>query len=711
MYALVLIEYAVKTLDKTFVYEVPERYQKEIKVGMKVKVYFGAQLLNGFVLKLSNEYNNEYELKQIEQLVDKEIVLNEELLSIAAYLKEKTLCTYISAIETMLPPSLKVKNHKSNYNSFDIYLRLKEDKKIGKNSLVQEKIVEDIKKFGQVLKKNYSVSSVKSLLEKGIVEEIKVAKYRINVEKKDYVDKVLTEEQREVFEKIKKSFFEKKVFLLYGVTGSGKTEVYLKLIEEVLKSGKTAILLVPEITLTAQITKRFYAKFGSDVAILHSALSIGEKHDEYKKIMQDEVKLVIGTRSAIFAPLKNLGLIIIDEEHSSSYKQDNNPRYNAKDIALKRCEINNIPLVLGSATPLLETKIRADKKVYELVKLTKRVGKAVLPKIHIVDMVAEMQKRNMVFSDLLKEKIKDRLEKKEQTILLLNRRGHSTYINCSNCGYVYKCPNCDISLTYHKTTHNLICHYCGYLVKKASFCPNCKEDALNYFGLGTEKLEEQLITLFPEARIIRMDQDTTTKKGSHEKIVSDFQDEKYDILLGTQMISKGLDFPKVSLVGVINADTSLNIPDFRSNELTYALLSQVAGRAGRKDIKGEVIIQTFNPDNYVINCVKNNDYESFFEQEMDIRRALRYPPYYYLISIKIIGLDYEITLNEAKKVKKYLMYEKNKETLVLGPTTAAILRFNNEYRFQIIIKYRFDENIIKKVKEIDEMYLNNKNIR
>ena len=315
----------------------------------------------------------------------------------------------------------------------------------------------------------------------------------------------------------------------------------------------------------------------------------------------------------------------------------------------------------------------------------------------------------MIFSDLLKDKIKEKLEKKEQIILLLNRRGFSTYINCSNCGYTYKCPNCEITLTYHISSNNLICHYCGYKISKASICPNCQENSLNYYGLGTEKLEIEIKKLFPLARVIRMDQDVTSKKGSHEKIINDFKNYKYDILLGTQMVSKGLDFPLVSLVGVINADTTLNLPDFRSNELTFALLHQVSGRAGRSNLEGEVVIQTFNPHNFVMECVKDNNYDLFYLKEMQIRRKLAYPPYYYLIGIKIISKEYNIALEEAQKVKLYLNQHLEKTTLVLGPTMASILKFKNEYRFQIIIKYKYDKYLKQVLKELDNIYIYNKN--
>ncbi len=719
MYALVLIEYSAKSIDKAFIYKIPDRLKNDIKIGMKVSVPFNNRDSIGFVINITDKCDEEFDIKEIKDIVDKDIVMNKELLDLAAYLQEQTLCTKILSFQTMLPPSLKVKSNKtnsSNYNTYDIYISLNKSKKEIKELLDnkklginQKKILEDLLCNEKQLRKNYSLASVKSLIDKGLIKEESIQKYRINVDNEINNDIMLTSEQQSVYDEIIKNKDENNTYLLQGVTGSGKTIIYLKLIENVIKEGKSAILLVPEISLTAQIVGRVYNYFGSKAAILHSALSNGEKHDEYLKILRGEVSIVVGTRSAIFAPLNNLGIIIIDEEHSDSYKQDNNPRYSAIDIADFRSKYNDIPLVLGSATPSLEARARADKNVFKLLTLNKRIGNAKLPTIHIVDMAKEMAKKNTIFSDLLKEKIHGALGRGEQVILLLNRRGYSTFINCSNCGHVYKCPNCDISLIYHKTTNNLICHYCGYITKKDDKCPKCGEDALNYYGLGTEKLEEYIKNTFVDAKVVRMDLDTTTTKGAHERIIKDFQDEKYNILLGTQMISKGLDFPKVSLVGVINADTSLNVPDFRSNENTFSLLYQVSGRAGRSDINGEVVIQTFNPDNFVIECVKRNDYESFYKKEMIIRRNLKYPPYYYLVGIKVIGKDYNNTLTEATKIVKYLKSNVEEETICLGPTTASVLKFNNEYRFQIIIKYRFDNSLKNILKELDNMYsLNNK---
>lgn len=717
MYAKVIIEYSVKKLDKEFIYMIPEYLKDKLKIGMKVSVSFGNKEVIGFVTDIVSEVDTEdYEIKYITDIVDENLVLNEELMTLGKYLKDRTLCSLITAYQTMLPSSLKVKKNTHNYDLYDEYLKIiNEDKAIEyKNNNQRKKrqinLIDELLKNKSVNKKGILKDVFEPLLNEKIINIEKVKKYRIN-KTSDNINKVLTNEQEMVKKQIEASLGHYETFLLHGVTGSGKTEIYIKLIDTIIKNGKTAIVLVPEISLTTQISKRFYETFGSDVAILHSSLSEGEKYDEYIKIANGLVHVVVGTRSAIFAPLKNLGIIIIDEEDAQSYKQDNNPRYHARNIAKFRAEYNHIPLVLASATPSLESKARADKHVYTLLTLNERVGKSILPKITVVNMEEEMKKRNMIFSDLLSKKINEKLEKQEQIILLLNRRGFSTYITCSNCGYTYKCPNCDITLTYHKTSNSLTCHYCGYKTKKEDRCPKCGEESLNYYGLGTEKLEENIKLKFPSARVLRMDQDTTRNKGAHEKIIEKFKNHEFDILLGTQMISKGLDFPLVTLVGIINADSSLNIPNFRSSENTFSLLCQVAGRSGRSDKNGEVIIQTFNPDNYVINCVKENNYNKFYLYEMNFRKKLKYPPYFYLVSLKVIGTNYETTIENSKKVKKYLDNNLSNEFIILGPTMANVFKFNNEYRMQIIIKYKKEDNLLKVLRELDNIFIMNKDTR
>ena len=581
MYAEVLIEYPTKKIDKYFTYKVPDVLRSKITRGMKVKIPFGQKEIQGFVINLKDEYQDSFALKEIINIVDEELILNDELMDLGLYIKDKTLCPLISAYQTMLPPSLKISDDKTNYNFYKTYLVLNKEKEDIQNYLQsykkvneQSKLLNDLLNNERVLKNDYKPYSIKALKEKELIKEVKEQEYRIHKNGNiNLVKKTLTDEQEIALKEIINTHTHE-VFLLEGITGSGKTEVYLNAINEVLQKGMTAIMLVPEITLTMQIVNRFYEWFGDKVAIFHSALSKGEKYDEYLKILRGEARVVVGTRSAIFAPLKNIGLIIIDEEHSDTYKQENTPRYNAKDVAIKRGEYHNCPVVLGSATPTLEVRARALKGVYKYLHLTKRVGESMLPTVEIVDMLSEVKKNNFIFSAPLIKKMEQNLQNNLQTILLLNRRGYSTIISCSKCGFTYKCPNCDITLTYHKSTNNLRCHYCGYTIPNSDVCPNCQEDALNYLGLGTEKVEKELKKYFPLARVLRMDQDTTSKKGSHEKLINIFKNHEADILIGTQMISKGLDFPLVTLVGILNADTSLNIPDFRSNEKTFALLYQ-----------------------------------------------------------------------------------------------------------------------------------------
>lgn len=714
MYADVLVQYGVKSLDHTFTYHIPDELISELTVGMKVLVPFGSKEINGFVVNISNSIP-EIEVKDIKSIITKELKLNEELMELGKYLSSKTLCTLIAAYQTMLPTSLKINNSKETYElkRKTIYLdvetqEIEEYIEKNKRSRAQIETLEYLLENGSTLKSELNASAVKKLLSVGLIKERTESIYRIDPGIAYEEENTLNDEQNKCFEEIRNSFNQENVFLLHGVTGSGKTEVYMHLVSEVIKKDKCAIVLVPEISLTTQIVKRFYSRFGSDVAIFHSNLSDGEKFDEYKKIENGNVHIVVGTRSAIFTPINNIGLIIIDEEHSSNYKQDNNPRYHAIDIAKWRAHYHECPVILGSATPSLETMARAEKGVYKYLSLTKRIGNSKLPKIKIIDMQPEFRKKNMILSEELQIDIMNTLKRKEMVMILLNRRGYSTIITCASCGFTYKCPHCDITLTYHKTSNHLRCHYCGYTVINSNVCPNCHEDAIRDYGLGTEKLESYIKELYPSYRIVRMDADTTTRKGSHEKIINDIENGEYDIIIGTQMISKGFDFKRVTLVGIINADESLNIPDFRSGENTFSLLSQVSGRAGRSDLPGSVVIQTFNPDNKTLNFVAKHDYMSNYKYEMDIRKKLKYPPYYYLVSLKVISKDYSSASKEATKVAEYLRKHLSNTTIILGPSTANVFKINNYYRFQIVIKYRFDDKLMGVLKFIDNQYILNK---
>ena len=506
-----------------------------------------------------------------------------------------------------------------------------------------------------------------------------------------------------------------KPVLLEGVTGSGKTEVYIQLIRKVLLLGKTAIVLVPEISLTPQMTQRFISRFGKQVAILHSGLSNGEKFDEWRKIARGEAKVVVGARSAIFAPLKNIGAIIIDEEHEATYKQDSNPRYHARDVALLRAEYNHALLVLGSATPTLESRARASRGLYDLILLEERANPlAKIPKVRVVDFRDYLgQNETTNYTPPLLEAIRERMERGEQTVLLLNRRGYSSFVMCRECGHVDSCPNCDISLTLHMDTKSMNCHYCGYRKGIPKQCSNCGSSSIRYYGTGTQKAVEELQEIFPQARILRMDVDTTRKKGSHEKMLATFGEGKADILLGTQMIAKGLDFPNVTLVGVLNADTALNLPDFRSSERTFQLLTQVAGRAGRAEKEGEVIIQTYNPEHYAILLSKNQNYEEFYAYEMGLRKMMSYPPYYFTVGITLSHSKEEVVRQKAYEIMSLLRENLSDQVQLLGPTPKPIARTHNLYHYQLLIKYRKEANLEAVLNQILEMTqeADNRNLR
>ena len=715
MYVSVLTQIGVKAVDQTFFYHVPKLLENNIKIGVRVRIPFGNMILDGFALGISDNssYDNS-KIKDIINVIDEEPVLNKEMLLLGKYMSDNLLTSLSSCYQVMLPKALKAEVKSNIKIKYDRYLhRIKSIEEIDRyidNCKYESQINLLCKlKEGDILITKMS-SSINTIIKYGfasiIYEECKRYKYdgisnykRVN----------LTDKQRLVSDTIISSFGKSDTFLLYGVTGSGKTEVYMDVIEKAINNGKSAIMLVPEIGLTPQIVGKFISRFGNVISVLHSKLSDSERYDEYRKITDGEAKIVIGTRSAIFVPFNNIGVIIIDEEHTSSYKQDNNPRYSAINVAEWRSKYHNCPLVLGSATPSLESFAKAGNHVYKLLSLTERAGGSVLPIVNIVDMKEEVKKGNFILSDMLKNKISEVLSKGEQAIILLNRRGYSSTISCKECGYVYKFPNCDITYTYHKSSNNLKCHYCGYSMVLPNKCSICGSDNLKDYGLGTEKLEETLNSLY-KAKIVRMDVDTTSKKGQHQKIIDDFEEHKYDILIGTQMIAKGLDFPLVTLVGVVSIDSSLTSPDYRASENTFQLLSQVSGRAGRSENKGEVIVQTFNPDHYAITLAMNHDYIDFYKEEMKVRKMLKYSPYYYMVLVSITSKDYELGFKEANKIGSYIRNNISSDSIVLGPTMANMFKVNNIYHYQIIIKYRKDDSLMKVLKFIIDMQVKNNKI-
>ena len=706
----VLVQLSSQNVDRVFDYLVPEHLIPSIKVGVRVLVPFGKQNLEGFILEIKT--NSDRELKEIYSILDKDVILNDELLLLGKEIQNTTLSTLISAYQVMLPKALKAKAGVTISKKYQTFYEIK-DKEYIPSSLAQRKILElfsEAKIISRKVLLEISSSALSTLLEKGVLSEIKEEDYRMKYDIKRDTKKVLTKAQQNVVDSVLND--QRHVpFLLFGVTGSGKTEVYMQIIEKVLKKGKTAIILVPEISLTPQMVEQFSNRFGNQIAALHSALSEGEKYDEWRRIARGEANIVIGARSAIFAPLKNIGIIIMDEEHSDSYKQgDKNPRYHDRDIAIWRGKYHSCPVLLGSATPSLESMARAQKGVYELVTLQERVNGKMLPEVEIIDMNQESKRSSYHITNTLLKNLNDCIKRGDQAILFLNRRGFSTFVTCKNCSEVIRCPNCDITLTYHKSNKMLRCHYCGYATPLPKECPKCHENSLSDLGVGTEKIEEELHILLPSVKVLRMDVDTTSKKGAHKKMIDAFRNHEYDILLGTQIVAKGLDFSDVTLVGVINADTSLNIPDFRSSENTYSLLSQVAGRSGRSSKTGKVLIQTFNPDHYAISFVKHHDYLGFYNEEMKIRKRLGYPPFYFLCYLKISGKEADYLFQESLKIKRSL--ERNLQyTTILGPTTLAVFKVNNIYRYGIILKYKKEDMLYDILLKIQNHYKNNHKIK
>lgn len=696
MYVNVLVE--INALEKLFTYSIPDNLN--VSIGSRVKIPFGNRVIEGFVIEFLS--NVDYEVKDIISIIDEEPLLNEEMLELGKYMSEIYLCPLISAYRAMLPSALKSKKSKVNIKSIK-YVRLIRDGVVNKKS--EENILMLLREKKQVKSSEIkNKEALKSLIEMNYLEEYEEEVYRLNTNTLISQKNELTSSQKEAFDSIYSS--NESIYLLRGVTGSGKTEIYMELIEYELNKGKNALILVPEISITTQLINRFKKRFSDSIAVLHSSLSAGERYDEWRRIKKGLARIVIGARSAVFAPLTNIGVILIDEEHEDTYKQENSPRYSTIDIAIKRNEYYNSKLVLGSATPSLESYARAKVGKYKLVELTTRINKLDMPKVSIIDMKDEMKKGKSVLSSMAEEYIIDRLNKNEQIMILINRRGYSNYVMCNECGEVIKCHNCDITLTYHKSSDTLRCHYCGYATKLVNKCNKCGSSHIILKGSGTEKIEEFLINKFNNIRIVRMDSDTTSTKGSHERIINDFNNYKYDVLLGTQMIAKGLDFDNVTLVIILNADSSLYIPDYKSSENTFQLLTQASGRAGRKDKKGEIIIQTYNKEHYAIDLASKHDYVSFYNKEIMIRKKLVYPPFCFIVAIRILSSDYKSGLDTIGKIKDYLIKNLDSKYKVLGPSIS--IKINNIYKFQCIVKYKEKEDIYKVLEYISSHYRNTK---
>ena len=736
MNALVIVDVPAKQVNKPYTYSIPKEFEAIIERGERVLVPFGPRVVLGFVVDLIDEVNLD-NIKPISEVLDLVPILSSEMLELSKKIALETSSFLITVLKTMIPNSFGIKYRKTlrkisdietsyidkyfvkdeidykdidpkdlNYLKYEIKSKnieviyncdrkdnVKEEAyvKIIKYAFLpnekQQQILEFLLDRKEVKKselKAFSQSSLNTLEKNGYISIYYKEVYREtnNVLENANVVKELNPEQQHVYESV--DLYSDKTYLLYGVTGSGKTEVYIKLILDCLDQGKSAIFLVPEISLTPQMAARVKARI-KDCAIFHSAMSDGERYDEWRKIYRGEARVVVGARSAIFAPLRNLGLIIIDEEHEHTYKQDTNPRYNAKDVAKMRSKYNKCPLILGSATPSIDSFYKAKNKEYVLLQLPHRANNSVLPTINIVNMSDEISFGNRtILSNLLHNMITDRLDKNEQVMLLINKRGYSSFVMCRSCGEAIKCPNCDVTMTYHKTTDNLVCHYCGYKRDKPKECPSCSSKAIKEIGIGSEQVEEMIKKTF-NTEVIRMDSDTTTAKGSHAKLIKDFSSGKANILVGTQMISKGLDFDNVTLVGILLADITLKMPDYRNSERTYDLIMQVAGRAGRRNIKGDVVVQSFNTSHYSIDLTKYNNYELFYNQEIEYRRDANLPPFSNLTQIVIEDSDYKKAYQNGNIIKKRVK-ELLPLAIVMGPASANIARVNNKFRVQITIK-------------------------
>lgn len=706
----VLIEYSAEKIDRTFDYLL--NADKNVK-GYRVILDFGNKKdIVGYVLdseytdKTKEELEEEYgfPLKEVKEVLDEESLLSEELQSLASFMSKEYICPLISCLQTMLPKSLKPKSGKKVKIKNVAYLTCLDSNK--DLTLKQREVYEYIKQKGKMLKSEISTSIANKLLEKGYLQVIYEEDYRSvsTLEGEKYSNQYqLTEDQKKVYDSV---IEQQGIYLLEGVTGSGKTEVYLNLAKHYLSLNKSVLILVPEIVLTSQMAARFKSFFNEDLALLHSALSEGEKYDEYRRIKKGLAKIIIGTRSAIFAPCKNIGIIIIDEEHSESYKQDTTPSYHTMDVATFRANYHNASILLGSATPSLESKVRAMTGIYKQLYLKKRINNQNLPNVKIVDMNKE--KNNPIISKELKEQISDRLNKKEQIIILLNRRGYAPYVRCKMCGYVYKCENCDISLNYHKASNKLKCHYCGIEHELKDTCPECNSRFIEKGGYGTQKVEEILKEEYPNARIIRVDQDSTLRKDSHLQIVKKIENHEVDIVIGTQMVAKGLDFPLVTLVAVLNADAGLNASDFRASERTFQLIVQVLGRAGRKDKQGTALIQTYKPNEDILNYASTYNYDAFINKELIFRKKLKYPPFRFISYILFKGKDFKNTYDLASQAKQYLIEFSDEEFNIMGPSIPYIAKLNNEFRVKLMLKYKNKEKMLEKIKDL-KLYLKGDN--
>ncbi len=702
-----LIEHNTYSLNRPFSYLY--KGDKPVDRGYRVLVTFNTQELVGYVLNVKEtnksikELEEEYgfTMSEILDVIDSSPLLSEDLMNLADRVSEYYLASKISVLQSMLPPSLSPRRSslKAPKIAYDLYAEIN---KYDESDLTfkQIELLRLIKDEGRVLKKEIKqVSILNKLIEKDLVKITKTEKRRLEIPEYDNSkDITLTPDQEAVIKEFKES--NDSIYLLEGVTGSGKSEVYLSLSEEYLSQGKSVLVLVPEISLTPMMMRNYISRFHDKVAILHSELTPAEKYDEYRKIASGDCRIVVGARSAIFAPLSNIGLIILDEEHVESYKQDVPPFYHAREVAIMRGEMHHAKVLLGSATPSLETRARAGKNVYHLLRLDKRINNQPLPKTTIVNLsdYHNIDKESYIFSFKMRDAIKKTLENHNQVILLINRRGFASSVTCRSCGYIFKCPTCNIPLTYHRSDLMLKCHHCNYVEPSIDNCPMCGSKYLMRSGFGTERIEEEIHRLYPEARTLRLDSDSAKIRTKIPTIVESFRKREADVLIGTQMIAKGHDFPDVTLVGIVMADIGLSLPSYRSAERVFQLITQAVGRSGRSDKKGEAIIQAYNPSHYAITMAARQDYELFYRKEMEMRKAQSFPPYTFLASVTVSGKNEESVIQYTYVLIDKLNEELKEDAVILGPTTPFIPYENNNHLRSVLIKYK-NQELIRNVLE------------
>lgn len=714
MIAEVIVDILNSNVDKIFDYIIPENL--ELKVGQRVLVPFANFSKEGYILKIKN--NSSYDsskLKSIIKSLDDFSYLNDEIIALMEFLIKSYNLRYADCIRLFVPSSVRnnVKEKFVKFVKINDEIDLSNIKFNQNQTEILEYVNLNIIKLSELSKK-FSTSSINTLIKKNVLvtENFKENRTPYNFENKNKQKVTLTNQQQNAVDTILNDSSNN--FLLFGVTASGKTEVYIEVIKKVLSENKSTILLVPEIGLTPQLFKRFTSVF-NNVAIIHSGLSSGEKLDEWLKIKRGEAKVVIGARSAVFAPVENLGAIIIDEEHDGSYYSENNPRYNAKDVAKFRCSYNNAKLILGSATPSIESYYDAQNGKLKLIEMKTRAVAKKLPEINIVDMLCELRLGNSsMFSKLLQMKLSNCINRKEQALIFLNRRGYTSFLRCLDCGYVPKCEDCDVSLVYHKEDNKLKCHYCGNRYKVLTKCPVCGSENIRKGAIGTEQVVEKLESLFPSVKVFRMDNDTTTTKNAHINIIEEFNNTKPAILVGTQMIAKGHNFDSVSLVGIIDADLSLHYADFRSTDRTFNLLTQVSGRAGRTNLEGEVVLQTYMPRYFVYSCVKQNNYEKFYEKEINLRKVTHFPPFSKIVRVLACSEDEEKVKDFIGEFYKQVVEIKNEDLskfIYLGAMKSPVKRAKRQFRYQILMRLKNEtaNEIIAKLFEINRS-LSNKNV-